>query len=68
MNKQKQSAHSDNLIPFSSGVEYPSISIPKNAYDCHHRHHIFEPGRFPYRAADTSNIPTATVTTYQRLQ
>lgn len=66
MTIQKQPEVQNELIPFSSGIEYPTIVIPKNACDCHH--HIFEPDRFPYRAADTTNIPTATVTTYQRLQ
>lgn len=58
--------HDERLIPFSSGVETPTINVPDNACDCHH--HIFDPARFPYRAADTTNIPAATVTTYQRLQ
>jgi len=66
MSIQKQSIGSNHLIPFSSGSEYPTITIPKHACDCHH--HIFDPVRFPYRPADTTHIPSATVTTYQRLQ
>jgi len=63
---KKKTKQANTLIPFSSGVAYPRITIPHNACDCHH--HIFEPNRFAYRAADTSNIPTASVATYQQLQ
>lgn len=57
---------STDTIPFTSGVEVPSITIPYGACDCHH--HIFDPDNFPYRAEDTTNIPAATVPMYQRLQ
>lgn len=53
-------------IPFSSGTDSPTISVPEHACDCHH--HIFEPTLFPYQKEDTTNIPTANVATYQQLQ
>lgn len=57
----------ENLeVPYSTGRDVPSISMPENACDC--AHHIYDPVRFPYKPDDTRNQPPAGVDVYRMLQ
>lgn len=53
-------------VPYSTGRNYPLLTIPKNACDSHH--HIFNPVEFPYLDTDVRNQPPATVDAYRMLQ
>ena len=53
-------------VPYSAGRQYPWITVPQLACDCHH--HIYDPVRFPYLPTDVRNQPPATVDCYRLLQ
>ena len=53
-------------VPYSTGRNYPLLTIPENSCDSHH--HIFNPVEFPYVDTDVRNQPPATVDAYRMLQ
>ena len=52
-------------VPYSAGVERPTIKVPPNATDAHH--HIYD-SRFPVDPKSTLRPPDATIADYRLLQ
>ncbi|MCH3949909.1 MAG: amidohydrolase family protein [Acidaminococcus sp.] len=53
-------------VPYCSGRNFPKVTVPQNACDCHH--HIYDPVHFAYQPTDVRNQPPATVDVYRMLQ
>jgi predicted TIM-barrel fold metal-dependent hydrolase len=55
---------SAQIVPWSSGTERPTVTVPPGATDCHH--HIYD-ARFPASPAATLRPPDASIADYRLL-